>query len=78
MCSSNQEFQLINPGTQVALYSHCIDDCLSNKYIQWNIYQGKINLFQNITEWILFKPNLLIFGLFFLFFFFLIYINFII
>ncbi len=35
MCISHDEYQLINPNTQVSLYSDC--NCSSNKTIQWNI-----------------------------------------
>ncbi|UJR19382.1 hypothetical protein I4U23_022512 [Adineta vaga] len=50
LCSSNLEYQRINPTTQVALYSYCYGKCPLNEIIQWNIYYQS----KNSTQWILF------------------------
>ena len=64
LCVPNQEYQWINPTTQVALFALCLGNCsTSEKNITWNIYQGSNNASQNITHWTLFRPaNLSIFG----------------
>jgi hypothetical protein len=67
MCIPNIEFQLINPTTQVALYSLCIDNCTSLENITWNIYYGSTNTSTNTTGWIRFNQmnlyeNLWFFG----------------
>jgi hypothetical protein len=63
MCVPNSEFQLINPTTQVALYSICIDNCSTVQSITWNIYQGRMNLSSNFTQWNLFnQTNFWFFG----------------
>ena len=40
MCIPNLEFQLVNPTTQVALFSTCLGSCSSLMNITWHIYQG--------------------------------------
>ena len=40
MCIPNLEFQLVNPTTQVALFSECRGSCSSLMNITWNVYQG--------------------------------------
>jgi hypothetical protein len=55
MCVPNLEFQLLNPTTQVALFTICIGSCLNIQSIRWNIYQGQDNSSSNSTEWILFN-----------------------
>ncbi len=62
MCVSDGEFQLINPTTQVALISHCLDNCSLNKTIKWNIYNGKMDFSTNLTQWTLFNQTILTFG----------------
>ncbi len=62
MCISDEEFQLINPTTQVALFSHCFDNCSSDKTIKWNIYSGTMNISTNLTQWTPFNQNILTFG----------------
>ena len=57
MCIPNQEYQLINPTTQVALYGQCYGDCSNIEQIQWNIYSGKMNPLTNFTDWILFNQT---------------------
>jgi hypothetical protein len=54
---SNSEVQLLNPTTQLSLYSKCIGNCSSIKNIQWNIYQGTMNLSLNIIQWISFNQT---------------------
>ncbi len=57
MCSPNLEYQFVNPTTQVALYSVCIDNCASLVRIHWNIYQGSLlNSSTNIVTWSSFIP----------------------
>ncbi|UJR17142.1 hypothetical protein I4U23_004038 [Adineta vaga] len=68
MCISNVEYQLVNPTTQVALYSFCIENCSTVQNIQWRIYYGQRNASSNVTEWILFNKtniyaNIWFFGL---------------
>jgi hypothetical protein len=57
MCVPNLEFQLVNPTTQVALFSVCIGNCTTLQNITWNIYQGTANLSSNFTEWTLFNQT---------------------
>ncbi|CAF4365086.1 unnamed protein product, partial [Adineta steineri] len=55
MCVPNLEFQLLNPTTQVALFTVCIGTCTNLQSIKWNIYQGSDNsTSSNSTQWILF------------------------
>ena len=51
----NSEFKLLNPTTQLALFSTCIGNCSSIENITWNIYQGLINSYMNIIQWIPFN-----------------------
>jgi hypothetical protein len=73
MCSPNLEFQLLNPTTQVALFSICVGNCTTIQNITWNIYQGSMNSSSNITQWTLFNQiiyqNIWFFGRIFLIFF---------
>ncbi|CAF2697542.1 unnamed protein product [Rotaria sp. Silwood2] len=55
MCLPNLEFQLVNPTTQVALFSICVGSCTDIQNITWNIYQGLDNSSSNTTQWILFN-----------------------
>ena len=52
LCDSAQEFQRINPTTQVALAASCIGICDSQLSIQWNVYYGFFNSISNVTQWI--------------------------
>ncbi|CAF1470524.1 unnamed protein product [Adineta ricciae] len=54
MCVSNLEFQLINPTTQVALFSSCFESCLSLLSITWNVYIGT-NETSSTIQWTPFK-----------------------
>ncbi|CAF1071686.1 unnamed protein product [Adineta steineri] len=54
MCISNLEFQLVNPTTQVALFSVCLGSCSSLTNITWNIYQG-FNASLSTIHWTLFN-----------------------
>jgi len=54
LCSPNVEFQKVNPTTQIALFSFCVNECPQEKKLIWNIYFGRINSTQNFTKWILF------------------------
>ena len=56
MCSPNLEYQLVNPTTQVALFSLCIGTCSLIQNIIWNVYSGQINssqwnLFNQTNNW---------------------------
>jgi hypothetical protein len=51
MCSLDQEYQLVNPTTQVALFSLCISSCISPLNITWIIYQGSMNATKNLVKW---------------------------
>jgi hypothetical protein len=62
MCISDDEYQLINPNTQISLYSYCLDNCSLDKTIQWNIYQGIMNFSTNITQWTQLNQSILTFG----------------
>ena len=59
MCPSMNEYQMINPTTQLELTSFCITNCnfsLSNTLIKWNIYYEMTNVSSsNITQWVLFN-----------------------
>ena len=55
MCTVSRDFQLVNPTTQVALFSRCIGNCTNVQNIQWNVYQGISNSSSNTTQWILFN-----------------------
>ncbi|CAF0892553.1 unnamed protein product, partial [Adineta ricciae] len=55
MCVPNIEFQLVNPTTQVALFSFCADNCQNTEIITWNVYQGSVNISSNVTQWVLFN-----------------------
>jgi hypothetical protein len=72
MCSPNLEFQLLNPTTQVALFSICVGNCSKIENITWNIYYGENNSSSNSTQWILFNQtiyqNIWFFGKYFLLF----------
>ena len=48
MCIPNLEFQLVNPTTQVALFSECLGSCSMLMNISWNIYQGTNG---STTQW---------------------------
>jgi hypothetical protein len=62
MCIFDDEYQLINPTTQISLFSYCLDNCPSNKTIHWNIYQGIMNPSTNITQWTQLNQPILNFG----------------
>lgn len=55
MCSPNLEFQIVNPTTQVALFSFPIEKTIDVQNITWNIYQGSKNASFNETQWTLFS-----------------------
>jgi len=55
MCIPNIEYQYINPTTQVALFSGCLNNCTTVENITWNVYQGSLNASSNITQWTLFN-----------------------
>jgi hypothetical protein len=54
MCIPNLEFQLVNPTTQVALFSVCLGNCSSLINITWNTYQGS-NATLSTIQWTLFN-----------------------
>jgi hypothetical protein len=54
MCITQNEYEILNPTTQVSLNSFCIDNCHnSSSYIsiQWNIYYGLVSLTNNSIQW---------------------------
>lgn len=51
MCSPNQEYQYINPSTQVALHSDCVGGCPSLRRIEWRVYQGDNDTLTNTIKW---------------------------
>ncbi|UJR21041.1 hypothetical protein I4U23_024141 [Adineta vaga] len=55
LCVPNLEFQLVNPTTQVALFSVCAGNCITNQNITWNVYYGALNSSSNTTKWTLFN-----------------------
>lgn len=64
MCNADAEYQLINPTTQVALFSFCLDNCSTIKDIIWHIYQGTENESVDLIQWFRFNQNVSIFGQF--------------
>ena len=44
-CSSGNEYQSINPGTQTVLQSFCSDHCngIDDAFVTWAIYEGSMN-----------------------------------
>jgi len=62
MCSANQEYQYINPNTQVALFSDCVQTCHPVSKIHWYIYQGLNDSSTNIVKWTRFTQNLHFYG----------------
>ncbi|CAF1680110.1 unnamed protein product, partial [Adineta ricciae] len=52
LCSPNGEFQLVNPTTQLSLFTLCIGTCTNIENIYWNIYQSSS---VNSTQWTLFN-----------------------
>ena len=56
MCAPNLEFQLVNPTTQVALFTLCVGSCSSLLAITWNIYQG-LNGSTTTMQWTLFNQT---------------------
>ena len=55
MCSPNLEYQLVNPTTQVALFSITTGSYLRIENITWNIYSGEMNSSGNYSQWTLFN-----------------------
>jgi hypothetical protein len=58
MCIPKEEYQYLNPTTQVALYSCCTEHCQTTDNITWNLYQGSRNTSLNRTEWTLMNTTL--------------------
>ncbi len=58
----DDEYQLINPNTQISLYSECLNNCSFDKIIHWNIYHSTRNLSTNILQWTRFNQPILTFG----------------
>ncbi len=70
LCAPNLEYQFLNPTTQVALFSACVNNCTSINNITWNVYQGVMNSSSDIVQWTLFNQmnqyeNIWFFGNFF-------------
>ena len=56
LCTPDQEFQRINPTTQVALLSECPENRSALINITWNIYQG-VNGSLLTIEWTLYNQT---------------------
>jgi hypothetical protein len=56
LCQLQSEYQLINPTTQIALFSLCGDSCLPILNVTWSIYAGHRNVTLNQTQWNFFQP----------------------
>ncbi len=54
MCVPHLEFQLINPTTQIALFTLCVENCTNIRSIKWNVYHGEKNLSSYFIKWTLF------------------------
>lgn len=57
LCLPNEQFQLINPTSQVALFSVCVGNCSLLENIQWNIYQGFTHPSLLTIQWQLFNQT---------------------
>ncbi|CAF1375842.1 unnamed protein product [Adineta ricciae] len=59
MCEANLEFQLVNPTTQVALFSVCAGNCSTVQNITWSVYfsSNTMNSSSNFTQWSLFNQT---------------------
>ncbi len=56
LCIPNVEFQLMNPTSQVALFSICVGSCSLLRNISWKIYQGS-NATLSTVRWTLFNQT---------------------
>ena len=54
MCLPQLEFQLVNPTTQVALFTACRGSCASLINVTWHVYQGS-NRTSTSIQWTLFN-----------------------
>jgi hypothetical protein len=52
LCSPNLEYQLVNPTTQVALFSFCSGSCQALRNITWHVYEGAGSPSLNVTQWL--------------------------
>ena len=51
MCRSADEYQRINPTSQVSLFSSCQEQCSGLMGVEWNMYQGHpLHLLANQTS----------------------------
>ncbi|CAF1599303.1 unnamed protein product, partial [Adineta ricciae] len=59
MCEANLEFQLVNPTTQVALFSVCAGNYSTVQNITWSVYfsSNTMNSSSNFTQWSLFNQT---------------------
>lgn len=62
MCSPNQEFQFVNPSSQVALYSVSTEVCVAPCKITWNTYRGSAHINTGQIEWTSFNDTDLVSG----------------
>lgn len=51
MCAFDQEYQFINPSTQVALYSVSDEPCLPPCSIEWTTYAGTVHSITQEVIW---------------------------
>ncbi|CAF1525116.1 unnamed protein product, partial [Adineta ricciae] len=57
LCGPNVQFQVINPTTQVALFSTCAVNCTTIESITWTVYAGEMDLTTNVVVWALFDST---------------------
>ena len=57
--TNNNEFQLLNPSNQLALFSTCIENCSPILKTTWIIYQGLMNSSLSIIEWSVFNQAII-------------------
>lgn len=57
MCAYNQEYQLINPSTQVALFSVSDEACLPPCQIEWTTYASSLNFTSGDIAWNVFAAS---------------------
>jgi len=54
LCRSDEQFQKLNPTSQLALFSYCVHHCQNVRNVIWNIYHGQMNSTNKLVQWILF------------------------
>ena len=72
LCAADREYQYVNPTTQVALFSACQSACTTINNVTWRIYEGVMDLPNQLVQWTLSsqmsqKENIWFFGQLFTF-----------